>query len=84
MRNKTIATSPYPKWAYKKAGERLFRRESMIGQGNGFKLKENRLRLDITMKFFTVRVMRHWNSLPKKVVHAPSLEVTDYFLDVFN
>jgi len=66
---------PVLEGAYRKAGEELFVRAGGDRvRGNDFKLEEGKLRLHIGKKFFTVRVVRHWNRLLSEVADAPSLE----------
>lgn len=50
-------------------------RDFVQGQGNGLKLKDERLTLGIRKEFFSVRLVRHWFRLPMDAVNGLSLEV---------
>jgi len=65
----TLEQLPVPEGACRKGGEGLFTRLcSDRTRGNGSKLKEGRFRLNIRKKFLPMRVMRHWNRLPREAV----------------
>ncbi|KFQ58028.1 hypothetical protein N334_01563, partial [Pelecanus crispus] len=49
---------------------------------NGMKLHREKFRLDIRKRFFTERVLGHWNRLPREVVMAPSLSEFKEHLDI--
>ena len=71
-----IAVFRYLKGCHKEEGENLF----ILASGdrtrsNRVKLQQRRFRLDIRKKFLTVRVVKHWNKLPREVVESPSLEI---------
>ena len=75
LRGDLIDAFQYLNRACKKDGDKLFSRACCDRtRGNGFKLKEGRFRLDKRKKFFMMRVVKHWNRLPREVVDAPFLE----------
>ena len=82
LRDNLIALCSFLRRGSREGGAELF---SLVPsdrmRGNGSKLHQGRFRLDFRKHFFTTRVAKHWNRLPREVVNAPSLSVFKRHLD---
>ena len=84
LREDLINVYKYPKGGGRQMDEaRLF---SVCGdrtRSNGLKLERRKFHTNMWKNFFMVRVMEHWNRLPREVVESHSMEIFKTHLDAY-
>jgi len=58
-----------------------FKKDEELLESNGHKLKHRKFHLNMRKNFFPLRVMEHWNRLPREAVESPSLQIFKTRLD---
>ncbi len=52
-------------------------------RGSSHELEHRKFRTNMQRNFFTVRVMEHWNRLPREIEESPFLEIFKTCLDAY-